>query len=94
MDFPLQVLSPVFVKILGYFVIKSIWKAWPQIKLWITWKGESFHNLSINSLNIWFFPVVKLQGTLLAQVQWIHAQNFLRRGIVTIADFFSRKTQD
>lgn len=74
----------------GSFIIKSIWKAWEQIKPYLQWKGlDSGKRFSAKNLNVWWYSIFTLQGLLLATFLWIHAKRFYKKGIATLLDFFS-----
>lgn len=95
MNFQSILVAPIPIKIIGSFVVQSIWKAWEATKPWLQWQSGGPHKRSsINSLNVWWSPIIQYQELLLVEIQWIHAQRFQRKAISTIADFFSRHNRD
>ena len=58
------------VLIQGFFVIKSIWKAWEAVKPWVFWaRVESHNDLSLNQQSIWWSPLFSIQGTPLPRLK-------------------------
>lgn len=57
------------IKIIGLFMVKSIWKAWEAFKLWLQWHGKkSSSGGSLSSLNVWLSHVLKFERLPLANI--------------------------
>lgn len=86
--------APINIKISGSFVIKSIWKPWESLKPWLSWNvcAKSV-GASLSSLNVWWSLIFSLEGFPLANVQWVRALHFHRKGIRVIHQFFDSHTK-
>lgn len=94
MNFHTILIAPVQFKISGSFVVKSIWKAWEALKPWLTWKGcDKKAGASCSSLNLWWSPIIMDNGLLPAQIQWIRALRFHRKGIDSFLDLYDPQTR-
>lgn len=93
--FPSLFLAPSFIKILRYFMVRSIWKDWKHLSPWIKWKGaRNYNRVSIKTLNVWWYYVIQVNQLPLAKTPYIHAQTFFKWGVATIAYFYSWKIKD
>ncbi|KAH9295011.1 hypothetical protein KI387_038599 [Taxus chinensis] len=94
LDFHNLLIIKAPVKIVGTFLVKSIWKAWELLKPFLLWEEDGFRNgLSINDHNIWWSPLINFHDVPLAQVPWVHALKLFRRGLRTLKDIFCRQTR-